>query len=155
LFVSFFIPINEGHSASTYPAKIVNVINAYSLEVIVSNRVQKIRLAEIYCPDQLVRCSECVKGTVEFIREVTQEGDVLIEPWVTDSVGRKVSEVFLPDGRSLGRLLVLNGYALQDRFHSGSAELQYLEGVAKKQNRGGWEHHDAALIDDAVAYGSL
>ena len=130
--------------ANFFTGHVVEAVNDYTLKVLVDDEVKLVRLAEITSPSKMFGSTSSKEQAKEFLLEVTSGKDVTLEFWATDVVGRIVCKVFLPDGSSLGELLVSKGYALQDRYYSSDPELSHLERVAKKNKYGVWK--DAAPI---------
>jgi endonuclease YncB( thermonuclease family) len=126
--------------ANYFTGHVVEVVNDYTLKVLVDDEVKVVRLAEIISPNKRFGSISCKEQAKEFLLEITSEKEVTLEFWATDVVGRIVCKVFLPDGSSLAELLVSKGYALQDRYYSSSRELSLLERVAKKNKYGTWRH---------------
>ena len=124
--------------ANYFTGRVVEVVNNYTLKVLVDDEVKLVRLAEIVCPNKRFGSISCKEQAKEFLLEITSGKEVTLEFWATDVVGRIVCKVFLPDGSSLAELLVSKGYALQDRYYSSSPELSLLERVAKKNKCGAW-----------------
>jgi endonuclease YncB( thermonuclease family) len=127
-------------SAVLFQAQVVEVVNSYTIKVLTADGVKVVRLAEVACPSSKFGIHLCAGQAREFIQEVTSGKEVSVEFWATDAAGRNVCEVFLPDGSSLGKLLVEKGYALEDKQYSSSPDLSRLEGVAKKNKQGVWRH---------------
>jgi micrococcal nuclease len=127
-------------SASYSQGQVIEVINNYTIKVIVSDEVKVIRLAEIICPSTRFGSFPCAEKAKNFLREKTSGVKVTLDFWAIDTVGRTVCEVFLPDGTSLGKLLVSKGYSLQDKHYSDNPELASLEKNAQNNKLGVWEY---------------
>jgi endonuclease YncB( thermonuclease family) len=125
--------------ANFFSGHVVEVVNDYTLKVLVDDEVKLVRLAEITSPKKRFGSISCKEQAKEFLLEVTSGKNVNLEFWATDVAGRIVCKVFLPDGSSLGELLVSKGYALQDRYYSSDPELSHLEKVAQKNKYGVWK----------------
>lgn len=132
-------------SAVLFKAQVVEVVNSYTIKVLAEDGFKVVRLAEVACPSSKFGIHLCAGQARDFIQEVTSGIEVSVEFWATDSAGRSVCEVFLPDGSSLGKLLVEKGYAIEDKQYSSSPDLSRLEGVAKKNKQGVWSHLAQAL----------
>ena len=130
--------------ANFFTGHVAEVVNDYTLKVLVDDEVKLVRLAEIISPNIRFGSISCKEQAKEFLLEVTSGKEVTLEFWATDVVGRIVCKVFLPDGSSLGELLVSKGYALQDRYYSSDPNLSHLERVAQKNKYGVWK--DVTLI---------
>ena len=138
------IDFRQSSLCKFFTGHVVEAVNDYTLKVLVDDEVKLVRLAEITSPNKRFGSISCKEQAKEFLLEVTSGKDVTLEFWAADVVGRIVCTVFLPDGSSLGELLVSKGYALQDRYYSSDPELSHLERVAKKNKYGVWK--DAAPI---------
>ena len=137
LFLLFF----SGHaSASYFPARITEVVNSYTIKVLADGVVETVRLAGIVCPSTRLGTAPCAEQTKEFLLGVTTGKVLTVDFWATDSAGRSVCEVFLPDGTSLAKLLVAKGYALQDEYYNSNPEFDELERMARAEMLGVWGH---------------
>lgn len=132
-------------SAGFFQAHVIEVVNSYTIKVLSDDGVKVVRLAEVVCPSSKLGAHLCAGQAREFILKVTSGKELTIEYWATDAAGRSVCEVFLPDGSSLGKLLVTKGYALEDKQYSSSPDLSRLEGAAKRNKQGVWRHVAQAL----------
>jgi len=123
-------------SAAVFSGKVVEVLEADTLELLVSGVFVKIRLANIDAPEvtqpfgwQAKRfTSNQVSGKVVTIR-VTDH----------DRYGRMRGNVLLTNGRSLNRELLRAGLAWWIFSYSSDAALEGLEKKAKLKKRGLWE----------------
>ena len=120
--------------------KVVEFIDSVSFKALVDNEVKIIRLAEIICPEAVLGDSPCDIEAKKYLVGKTSGENLTLVFWAMDAVGRSVCEVFLPDGSSLGRLMVAKGFALQDRYYSFSKELHELEDAARVRKVGVWRH---------------
>jgi len=127
-------------SASLYKAQVVEVLNNCTIKVLTDEGIEVVRLAEVVCPSTRFTSLPCTEQAKEFLMKITSGKEVILEFWTKDTLGRSVCEVFLPDGSSLAKLLVSEGYALQDRLYSSSPELSFLESDARKNKQGVWAH---------------
>ena len=132
-------------NAGPVEAEVIEVLNSFSFKVAVNDEVKIVRLAEIICPRAIFNEFPCEERARTFLHEKTSGKKITLIFWAVDAVGRSVCEAILPDGSSLGRLLVAKGYALQDRYFSSSSELRDLELLAKSQKLGVWEHLSGSL----------
>ncbi len=130
---------------ASFQAHVIEVVNNYTIKVLADDEVKVIRLAEVLCPSLKFGSFPCLEEAKRFLREISSGKEVTIFFWVTDTVGRSVCEVFLPDGTSLGDLMVSKGYALQDQYYSSRADLSNLERIAKTNKMGIWKYIDQVL----------
>jgi endonuclease YncB( thermonuclease family) len=130
---------------ASFQAHVVEVVNNYTIKVLADDEVKVVRLAEVISPSVKFGSFPCAEEAKRFLREISSGKEVTIFFWVTDTVGRSVCEVFLPDGSSLGDLMVSKGYLVQDKYYSSRTDLSYLEKIAKKNRVGVWKYIDQIL----------
>ena len=131
--------------ANSGRAQVLEVINGYSFKVLVNDEIKIVRLAEIICPKAVLGTFPCEKMAKAFIQEKTSGKTITLVFWALDAVGRSVCEAILPDGASLGRLMVAKGYALQDKYYNQNQELGDLENAARVQKAGVWRYLASSL----------
>lgn len=131
--------------ANSTRAQVLEVLNGYSFRVLVGNEVKIVRLAEIISPKAALGTFPCEKQAKAFLQKKTAGKTITLVFWALDAVGRSVCEAFLPDGSSLSRLMVENGYALQDRYYNHSTELSTLENAARVHKVGVWQYLASSL----------
>ena len=139
-FIFTLLILASQANASYSQAQVIEVINNYTIKVIVFDEIKVVRLAEIICPSTRFGSFPCVEQAKNFLHEKAFGKEVTLEFWAIDAVGRTVCKVFLPDGTSLGKLLVSKGYALQDKYYSDNPELSSLEKNAQKDKLGVWDY---------------
>ncbi len=118
-----------------FVGKVVGVSDGDTIEVMRAGRAVRVRLNGIDCPE-----SHQAYGTraKQFTSELVFGKTVAVQIHGTDQYGRILGEVILPDGRSLNRELVRNGYAWWYRRYSNDPVLQQLEDEARRARRGLW-----------------
>ncbi len=118
-----------------FTGKVVGVSDGDTIEVMRAGRAVRVRLQGIDCPE-----SHQAYGTraKQFTAELAFGKTVAVQVHGTDQYGRILGEVILPDGRSLNRELVRNGYAWWYRRYSDDPVLQQLEEEARRERRGLW-----------------
>ena len=120
----------------SFTGKVVNVTDGDTVVVLrVGNIQEKIRLAEIDCPEKSQAFGQRAK---QFTLDQAAQKNVTVEVRDHDRYGRTVGEVYLPDGKSLNRELVRNGYAWWYRRYSKDESLGELEAQARTARRGLW-----------------
>lgn len=129
-------------SAPDFPGKVVGVSDGDTLTVLRDGRTQiKVRLHGIDAPEAGQPFGARAKQAASdlcFGRAVT----VTVRD--TDLYGQTVAEVFIPDGRSLNRELVKQGWAWWHRqFAPFDWDLAKLEAEAKAAKRGLWSQPGA------------
>jgi endonuclease YncB( thermonuclease family) len=123
--------------AADFPAKVIGISDGDTLTVLKADRTQvKVRLHGVDAPEtgqDFATRSKQATSELAFGKTVT------VRPVSTDRYGRTVAEVVLPDGRSLNRELVRNGYAWWFREYApNDRELERLEAEAREAKRGLW-----------------
>lgn len=118
-----------------FTGRVVGVSDGDTIEVMRAGRAVRVRLQGVDCPE-----SHQAYGTraKQFTSELAFGKTVAVQVHGTDQYGRILGEVILPDGRSLNRELVRNGYAWWYRRYSDDAVLQQLEEEARRERRGLW-----------------
>lgn len=123
-------------AGESFTGKVVNVTDGDTVVVLRAGNIQeKIRLAEIDCPEKSQAFGQ---GAKQFTLDKAAQKNVTVEVRDHDRYGRTVGEVFLPDGKSLNRELVRNGYAWWYRRYSKDESLGELEAQARTARRGLW-----------------
>lgn len=115
--------------------KVVGVSDGDTIEVMRAGRAVRVRLQGIDCPESRQAFGTRAK---QFTAELVFGKTVAVQVYGTDQYGRILGEVILPDGRSLNRELVRNGYAWWYRRYSNDPVLQQLEEEARRERRGLW-----------------
>lgn len=118
-----------------FTGRVVGVSDGDTIEVMRAGRAVRVRLQGVDCPE-----SHQAYGTraKQFTSELVFGKTVAVQVHGTDQYGRILGEVILPDGRSLNRELVRNGYAWWYRRYSDDPVLQQLEEEARRERRGLW-----------------
>lgn len=118
-----------------FTGRVVGVSDGDTIEVMRAGRAVRVRLQGVDCPE-----SHQAYGTraKQFTSELAFGKTVAVQVHGTDQYGRILGEVILPDGRSLNRELVRNGYAWWYRRYSEDPVLQQLEEEARRERRGLW-----------------
>ena len=122
--------------AASFQGKVVKVIDGDTVEVLHDGRAERIRLHGIDTPESGQPFGTKAK---QFVLDIAALKQATVEVKDTDRYGRTVGEVFLPDGRSLNRQLVTEGYAWWYRQYSNDVSLGALEAEAKAAGRGLWK----------------
>ncbi|MEJ5250763.1 MAG: thermonuclease family protein [Chthonomonadetes bacterium] len=118
-----------------FTGKVVGVSDGDTIEVMRAGRAVRVRLHGIDCPESRQAFGTRAK---QFTSELVFGKTVAVQVYGTDQYGRILGEVILPDGRSLNRELVRNGYAWWYRRYSNDPVLQQLEDEARRERRGLW-----------------
>ncbi|MCW5976489.1 MAG: thermonuclease family protein [Bryobacteraceae bacterium] len=116
--------------------KVVNVVDGDTFDILKGDSVVRVRLYGTDAPE----------SGQAFGAEATAHANdlafgkvVRVEPISTDSYGRTVAEVVLPDERSLNQELIRAGLARwYQRYAPDDRKLQELEAEARQERRGLW-----------------
>lgn len=137
VLISLVTLMSTGFAAGeSFTAKVVNVTDGDTVVVLRAGNIQeKVRLAEIDCPEKSQAFGQRAK---QFTLDKAAQKNVTVEVRDYDRYGRTVGEVFLPDGKSLNRELVRNGYAWWYRRYSKDESLGELEAQARTARCGLW-----------------
>lgn len=126
--------------AAEFTAKVIGVSDGDTITVLHDDRPEKLRLAEIDCPEKRQAFGRAAKQRTA---DLTYGKTVDVNVTGHDRYGRSIAEVNLPDGSNLNRELVAQGLAWCYRKYSHSADLLALEADAKNNHRGLWSAPDA------------
>ena len=122
--------------AADYTGRVVGIIDGDTIEVLHHQRAERIRLSGIDCPEKSQAFGTQAKHAVAdraFGKEVT------IQTHGHDKYKRTIAEVVLPDGMSLNRELVKEGWCWwYQKYASGDAVLEELEKEARDGRKGLW-----------------
>ena len=118
-----------------FVGRVVGVSDGDTNQVMRAGRAVRVRLQGVDSPE-----SHQAYGTraKQFTSDLVFGKTVAVQVRGTDQYGRILGEVILPDGRSLNRELVRNGYAWWYRRYSDDPVLQRLEEEARRERRGLW-----------------
>lgn len=150
-FFVFLLP--SSLFAESFYAKVIWVTDGDTIWILHNGKKEKIRLAEIDCPEkdqafgmdakqftfnlifkneiQVIEKSQIPYRNSNFIKNITQDE-------FKDSEGRTVGEIILSDGRNLNRELIKAGLAWWYQRYSNNPSLGKLEEEARKSKRGLW-----------------
>ncbi len=118
-----------------FNGQVVGVSDGDTISVMRDGREQRVRLAEIDCPELHQAFGRRAK---QFTSQQAFGRSVTVRVRDRDRYGRVVGEVILPDGRSLDRELVRNGLAWWYRAYSRDASIGRLEDQARAEHAGLW-----------------
>ena len=133
--ILIFLPLMA--QAAEYPARVVGISDGDTITVLTAEKKQvRIRLHGIDAPETGQDYGSRAKQAAS---ELAFGKDVTIQVKDTDRYGRTVAVVVLPDGRSLNREMVEQGYAWwYSKYAPGDRELGRLENDARAAKRGLW-----------------
>ena len=137
LFATLFIILifNNGY-AENLTGKVVRVLDGDTIEVLANKESVRVRLADIDCPEKKQPFGNVAK---RYVLEIAAHEIVTVEARNKDRYGRTIGEVLLPNGDSLNRLLISNGYAWHYKKYSKDETLAELENQARVDKIGLWQ----------------
>ncbi len=139
LITSLFLSASVAQGED-FDARVIGVTDGDTIVVLHDGYPQKVRLAEIDCPEKSQPFGRSARS---FTSEKAFGKDVHIESSGQDRYGRTIGTVVLPDGTSLNSELVREGYAWQYRHYSKNLKLSELEAQARQSQRGLWQDPNA------------
>ncbi|MDY0223000.1 MAG: thermonuclease family protein [Desulfobacterium sp.] len=134
LFIFFCLSTTTSFALS-FSGKVVKVSDGDAIQVMREGKAEKVRLAEIDCPETNQPFGQAAK---RFTLDLAAHKIVTVEVETKDRYGRTVGEVILPDGSSLNRRIVEEGYAWWYRKYSEDNSLSELESKAQANKKGMW-----------------
>jgi endonuclease YncB( thermonuclease family) len=120
--------------AEEFSGRVVAVKDGDTIEVLHSFKAERIRLADIDCPEMGQPFGNRAK---QLMGNLVFGKDVLIRSTGKDRYGRTIGEIFV-DGMSVGEELVKNGAAWWYQKYSSNSKLSELEREARHRKCGLW-----------------
>lgn len=121
--------------AGEFRGQVVGVIDGDTISVMREGKAVKVRLQGVDCPEQAQAFGQ--KGK-QFASDKVFGKTVTVRFESKDRYGRVLGEVIIPNGKSLNRSLVKNGFAWWYHKYSEDETLGALEIEARKDKRGLW-----------------
>lgn len=121
--------------AETFTATVIGVSDGDTITVLRNGQRLKVRLANIDCPEKTQGFGERAK---QFTAEKCFGKKVIVNAENLDRYGRHTGEVTLPDGTSLNKSLVAEGYAWCYQQFCHDASYLVSEHDARDQRIGLW-----------------
>ena len=128
LLLMFLLLVTGQANASSFTGKLVKVLDGDTVEVLHNGKAERIRLAQIDCPEKNQPFGQAAK---RYVLDVAAHKIVTVQVETVDRYGRTVGEVFLPDGSNLNKQIVGAGFAWQYKKYSKDTEYSDLEKSAK------------------------
>ncbi len=122
-------------SAGSFHGQVVGVVDGDTIDVMREGVAVRIRLDGIDCPEKKQAYGTRAK---QFTSRLAFGKEVRILDKGPDRYGRTIGEVILPDGTSLNKHLVAEGYAWWYQRYSDDEELKRLQQEAREANKGLW-----------------
>ena len=121
--------------AADFVARVVTVHEGDRLTIRHQGRNETIYLKDIDCPDLKQPYGKQAKvATAAYVGN----RDVVVRGLTRSKQGRVSAEVFLQDGRNVGRELLKEGLAWRQRSTSSDARLEVIEELARASGKGLW-----------------
>jgi len=108
LFALLLLSVPASSQPPTFTGKVLGVSDGDTIAVLRMGRVVRVRLHGIDCPEKEQPFGTRAK---QFTSDLAFRKEVMVYVKDTDSYGRIVAEVILPDGSSLNKELVFVGLA--------------------------------------------
>lgn len=126
--------------AEQFSGKVVGVSDGDTITVLCDNKLQKIRLSGIDCPEKSQAFGQQAKM---YTSALVFSQDVKVISMGHDRYRRTIGEVYLADGRNLSNLLLENGYAWWYQKYSHDEYRHDLQEMARKSKLGLWTESPA------------
>ena len=123
-------------NATSFTGKLVKVLDGDTVEVMHDGKAERIRLAQIDCPEKNQPFGQVAK---RYVLDIAAHKVITVQVETVDRYGRTVGEVFLPDGSNLNKKIVGAGYAWQYKRYSKDTEYAGLESKAREGKLGLWQ----------------
>jgi micrococcal nuclease len=122
-------------SSPVYFGKVVGILDGDTLEVLFNGSAQRIRLADIDCPEKGQPFGQKAKL---FTLSLSMGKTVEVKVRAVDRYGRSVADIILPNRDSLNAEILRAGLAWWYRDYSNDIRLGAMESEARKARRGLW-----------------
>jgi endonuclease YncB( thermonuclease family) len=127
------------HEKAPEGYKVIGVKDGDTIEILVNNKPVTVRLYGVDSPEKKQDFGTQAKN---FTSQLVFGKYISLNDKGKDRYGRTIGEIFLPDGKSLNKELVANGYAWYYRAYANDPQLGYLENDARRLERGLWSQPD-------------
>lgn len=124
-----------GAAALNIQGKVVAVMDGDTIEIVRSNKVYRLRLDGVDCPEKSQAYGAAAK---KFTSDRCFGKQVTAKIREQDKYGRYLAKVILPGGKELNALLLRNGYAWHYKQYNKDAAYAALENQARKEKLGLW-----------------
>jgi micrococcal nuclease len=122
-------------SLPVFSGKVVSVLDGDTIEVLFNGSAERIRLADIDCPEKGQPFGQKAKL---FASDLSMGKTVEVKVRAIDRYGRSVADVILPDRESLNAAILKAGLAWWYRDYSKDNRLGVIESEARKARLGLW-----------------
>ncbi|MFC5271888.1 thermonuclease family protein [Adhaeribacter terreus] len=132
-FLLLLLNACQGKTQEGY--KVIGVKDGDTIEILVDNKPVTVRLYGVDAPEKKQPYGTQAKN---FASELAFGKYVKLHDKGKDRYGRTIGEIMLPDGKSLNKELVANGFAWYYKAYANDPQLGYLENDARRLERGLW-----------------
>ncbi|PLX83677.1 MAG: hypothetical protein C0617_11120 [Desulfuromonas sp.] len=133
MFVAYF---SVPSFAELFTGKVVRVLDGDTVDVLHDGKPERVRLAEIDCPETDQAFGKAAK---RYVLDLVAQKVVSVDVTEVGKYGRSIGVVTLQGDRNLNRELVRAGYAWWYRKYSDDASIGTLETEARIARRGLWQ----------------
>ena len=116
--------------------KVISIKDGDTIELLKDGKPVRVRLLGVDAPEKNQDYGSVAR---QFTADLCFGKYVNLIASGTDRYGRTIGTIILPDGRSLNKELVRNGYAWHYKAYSHDQTLAQLETEARQNRRGLWE----------------
>jgi micrococcal nuclease len=122
--------------AADFTVLVVSVLDGDIFEVLHSNRLERIRLSGIDCPEKGQAYGTRAQQAAS---RLVLGGEVTLQTYGKDKYGRTIADVLLLDGTNVNHTLVEDGWCWWYRKYApGDTVLEALEAEARVAKKGLW-----------------
>lgn len=125
----------ELRELSTFTGKVIGIKDGDTFEVLYDNTPERVRLAEIDCPEKKQAFGMRAK---QFASDLCFGKTVTVVNTGRDRYGRIVGKITTEDGTNVNEELVKAGFAWHYKQYSDNAQLDEYEQQAREQRLGLW-----------------
>lgn len=136
VFVFLFLLSVAQVQAESFTGKLVKVLDGDTVEVMHDGKAERIRLAQIDCPEKGQPFGQAAR---RYVLDVAAQKVVTVEVETVDRYGRTVGEIFFSNGTNLNKQIVGAGYAWQYKKYSKDPAYADLEAEARASRLGLWK----------------
>lgn len=128
-------PVKELRELGTFTGKVIGIKDGDTFEVLYDNQPERVRLAEIDCPEKAQAFGTKAK---QFASDLCFGKTVTVINTGRDHYGRIVGKVVTEDGINVNEELVKAGFAWHYKQYSNSTVLDAYEQQARDNKLGLW-----------------
>lgn len=131
---------NSNRALKTFTGKVISIKDGDTFEVLVDSIPERVRLAEIDCPE---KSQAYGKNAKQFASDLCFGQMVTVESGgKRDRYGRVVGTVITADGTNVNEALVKAGFAWHYKDYSNNPQIGVYEQQAREKHLGLWADND-------------